>query len=130
MIDRAVISISLVTLLVIIAVAVILLIFPLFQRIEFDMICQNYLMRMDAGGGLTTTQTEQLRADLTAKGYRVDNLSASSSASFGADLTLAVQVSRRDKQIGVDLTMKEVSVLSTYHRTVVCRKIITDAGEP
>ena len=130
MIDRVVITISLVALLTILAIALFLLSLPLFQRLEFDLICQEYLMRMDAGGGLTSIQAGQLRADLTARGYCIENLTASSSAPFGGDLTLSLVASRQHKRMGMDLTMKEVGVSLTYYRTVICRKIITDAGDP
>lgn len=130
MIDRVVISISLVTLLTILTIAVLLLVFPLFQRIEFDLICQSYLMRMDAGGGMSASRLEQLRAELTGKGYQIQKLDAPASAPFGSDMTLSVQANRLDRRVGPDLTMKEVSVSLNYSRTIICRKIITDAGEP
>lgn len=130
MIDRVVISITLVTLLTILTIAALLLVLPLFQRIEFDLACQSYLMRMDAGGGMSAARLEQMRAELTGMGYQVQKLEAPSSAPFGGDMTLSVQVARVDRRVGPDLAMKEVRVSLSFHRTIVCRKIMTDAGEP
>lgn len=130
MIDRVVISISLVTLLTIVTIAVFLMIVPLFQRMAFDLVCQSYLMRMESRGGMSSAQAEQMRSELTEMGYQVNSLTASASAPFGGDLTLYVQATRSDRRIGTDLAMKEVIVSLNYQRTVVCRKIITDAGDP
>jgi len=130
MIDRVIVSISLAVLLTILTVAAFLLIVPMFQRMEFDIACQSYLMRMEAGGGMTATQKSQLRQVLTEMGYQVNKLSASASAPYGGDLSLHVQAARTDRRIGPDLTMKEVVVSLSFYRTVVCRKIVTSAGDP
>ena len=130
MIDKVVISIWLTVLLTILTVAIFLLIIPLYHRIEFDHLCQDQLMRMEMAGGLSSAEANRFRQALQAAGYQVGRLAAPVSVSFGGDLTLLVEATRPGRRIGVDLTMKEVAVSFTFHRTVLCRKIITDAGDP
>ncbi len=130
MIDRAIMGISVAVVLTVLAVALLLLVLPLFQRLEFDLVCQAYVRRMDAGGGLASAQLSALAAELTGRGYSVEVLDASASAPFGGSLTLSVQVSRQQRQVAPDLTLKEGILSLSFTRTVICRRIITAAGEP
>jgi len=130
MIDKAILSVVLTVLLISLTVAVMLLIVPLYHRIEFDQLCQAQLMRMEAAGGSTDEQIGLFKADLTAAGFRVVRLSATPSAPFGGELVLHVEATRDSRQIRADLSMKEVRLSLTFQRSVLCRKIVTDAGEP
>lgn len=130
MIDKAILSVVLTVLLVSLTVAVLMLIVPLYHRIEFDQLCQAQLLRMEAAGGSTDEQIGLLKADLISAGFRVVRLSATSTAPFGGELVLFVEAARDSQQISSDLSMKEVSLSLSFHRSVLCRKIITDAGEP
>lgn len=130
MVDRAIISVAVTVLLVVLAVALLLLVLPLFQRLEFDLLCQDQVRRMDAAGGLNAVQTAEFAAILTGRGYTVERLEATVSAPFGQDLTLNVRATRRQHQVAADFTLKEVVVSLHFTRTVICRKIITAAGEP
>lgn len=130
MIDKFVVSIWLTALLTILTIAIFLMILPLYHRMEFDHLCQEQLMRMEMAGGLSTAEASRFRQALQEAGYQVGRLAAPVSAPYGDDLTLLVEANRPGRRIGTDLTMKEVSLSFTFHRTVLCRKIITDAGEP
>ena len=130
MIDKAILSVVLTVLLISLTAAVLLLIVPLYHRIEFDQLCQAQLMRMEATGGSTDEQIGLFKADLTSAGFRVIRLSATSSAPFGGELVLYVEAARDSRRISPDLSMKEVSLSLSFHRSVLCRKIVTDAGEP
>lgn len=130
MIDKVVISIWLTAILTILTVAIFLLIIPLYHRIEFDSLCQEQLMRMEIAGGLSSAEATRFKQAIQAAGFQVDRLAAPVSAPFGSDLTLFVEATRPGRRIGVDLTIKEAVLSFTFHRTVLCRKIITDAGEP
>lgn len=130
MIDRAILSTAVAILLMILAVALLLLVLPLFQRLAFDLICQDYVRRMDAGGGLTSGQLAALAAELAGQGYTVDRLEVSGSVPFGGDLILDVQVSKLQRRVSPALTMEDAIVCLRFTRTVICRKIVTAAGEP
>lgn len=130
MIDRAIMGVSVVVLLTILALALFLLVLPLFQRLGFDMLCQDWVRRMDAGGGLSSSQLAVFAAELASRGYAVDQLEATAAALFGGTLRLNVRVSRRERRIAPDMTMKEAVVSSSFTRSVICRKIATAAGDP
>ncbi len=130
MIDKVLVSVWLAMTLTILTMAVFLLIIPLYHQVEFEHLCQAQLMRMEMSGGMTVAQGNSFRQALTDSGFQVTRLSAPSSAAYGSDLTLLVEATRTSQQVGMDLTMKEVILSFTFHRTVLCRKIITAAGEP
>ncbi len=129
MIDHAITGVAVAVFLTILAIALFLLVLPLFQRLSFDMLCQDYVRRMDAGGGLSGSQLNALGNELKQLGFTVTKLTAPPNALFGNDLTLTVQAVKAEKRVSPNLTTKILQVSYSFKRTVTCRKIITAAGE-
>ncbi len=129
MIVQAISSFAVTALLVVLALALLLLVLPLFERLSFDLLCQEYVQRMDAAGGLSSTKLSALANTLRQRGYTVNKISAPANAPFGGDLTLTIQATKPERRIQPDFSMKETKVTYNFSRTVICRKILTAAGE-
>ena len=129
MIVQAISSFAVTALLVVLTLALLLLVLPLFERLSFDLLCQEYVQKMDAAGGLSGTKLSDLASTLRERGFTVKKLTAPANAPFGGDLTLTIQATKPEHRIQPNLSMKAINVNYNFSRTVTCRKIETAAGE-
>lgn len=98
----------------------------LFKRLEFDMICHSYAIRMDEQGGLTAEQENELFNQLSRSNFVVQHIEATSQGEYGLPMLFEVTASWSTRQIRPVLTFTAMPLSFAFSADLLCRVMHDD----
>ncbi|MDD2534711.1 MAG: hypothetical protein PHC86_08430 [Eubacteriales bacterium] len=105
----------------------ILLGIPFFQRMTFDALCHQALMKMDQAGGMTLLIQGQLESDLIARGFLDPVIHGDWNVPYGNEIGLFVEVTLNTRLIQSNLHQVAQLRHFIFENSIVSRQILTDA---
>ena len=130
MVDKLLVSVFAALLAVIVAMQIMLCFLPIFRRIEFDAVCHKYTLLIDRAGGLDGKLSAKLRQELFSRGFLINQLNGTASASYGGNLDLYVVASFPSIRLGASLIAEEVVLSLEYQSSTICRVLKNYAAVP
>ena len=119
-------AVGTVTLIIILTILVSMfeLLVPLSARQEFDLECRNALITMETRGGFTTADETNLTTNLTNRGFANINITATSIAKLGEQISLRVVADYRYSHMTDVFTRSSVTQRMIYDKTSRSREVV------
>lgn len=97
---------------------------PLSMKADLDMLCRSSLLRMENAGGLSASESHELRTELESKGLTDVEITATANAKQGELLTLHVECDYNYNRLTALFKRENVKLRMVYNKASMSRRVV------